>query len=42
MNSIIAGGIAAGAASFYITTPYLAIIIGVFSGTFQYIFDNWL
>jgi hypothetical protein len=42
MNSVPSGGIATGAASFYITTPYLALIIGIASGIFQYIFDNWL
>lgn len=41
-NSVVSGGIAAGAASFYITTPYLAIIIGTISGMLQYWFDNWL
>ena len=41
-NSVVSGGIAAGAASFYITTPYLAIIIGTISGMLQYSFDNWL
>jgi len=40
-NSVAAGGITAGAASFYITAPYLAIIIGSISGTLQYWFDNW-
>jgi hypothetical protein len=41
-NSVVSGGIAAGAASFYITTPYLAILIGTISGMLQYWFDNWL
>lgn len=41
-NAVVAGGIAAGAASFYITAPYLAIIIGTISGMLQYWLDNWL
>jgi hypothetical protein len=42
INAVVAGGIAVGAASFYITAPYLALIVGVFSGILQYVFDNWL
>ena len=41
-NSVVAGGIAVGTASFYITTPYLALIVGIVSGILQQIFDNCL
>jgi hypothetical protein len=40
LNSVVAGGIVVGAASFYITTPYLALIAGTIAGILQYIFDN--
>jgi hypothetical protein len=42
MNSVIAGGIISGAASFYITTPFEAIIVGSIAGISQFIFDNYL
>jgi hypothetical protein len=40
LNAIVAGGIISGAASFYITSPFLAIIAGSISGSTQYLFDN--
>ncbi len=42
MNSVVGGGVAIGAASFYITTPFLAIIVGSIAGISQYILDNYL
>jgi len=42
INALIAGGIANGAASSYITSPFLAIIIGTVSSIIQYFFDNLL
>jgi hypothetical protein len=42
LNGLIAGGIVNGAASFYITTPFLAIVIAVTSTVLQYIFDNFV
>lgn len=42
LNAIVAGGIACGAASYYITTPYLALIVGSLTGILQYMFDNGL
>jgi hypothetical protein len=40
LNAVVAGGVISGAASFYITAPFLAIIVGSISGLFQYLFDN--
>jgi hypothetical protein len=42
LNAQIAGGIICGAASFYITTPYLGLITGVVAGVTQYFFDNFI
>jgi len=38
----MAGGIIAGACSFYITLPIFAIILGCCAGITQYIFDYFL
>jgi hypothetical protein len=42
LNAQIAGGIVSGAASYYMTTPYLGIITGVTGGACQYFFDNYI
>lgn len=42
LNGIVAGGVAVGAASFYIDVPYLAVLLGAIAGFMQYIFDNSL
>lgn len=40
LNGLLAGGIVNGAASFYITTPFLAVLIAVPAAILQYFFDN--
>jgi hypothetical protein len=38
MNGVIAGGVICGTASFYITTPVLALICGAAGAFIQFIF----
>jgi hypothetical protein len=42
LNALVAGGVISGAASFYVTNPFLAIISGATSAILQYFFDNFL
>ena len=42
MNALIAGGITNGAASSYVTSPFLAITVGSVSSIIEYAFDNLL
>jgi ammonia channel protein AmtB len=42
LNGIIAGGVVCGSASFYITTPVLALICGATAAICQFIFEHFL
>ncbi len=40
LSGVIAGGLACGSASYYITTPFLALICGLLGAMIYFIFDN--
>lgn len=40
LNAVVSGGVISGTASYYITTPVLAVICGTVGAIFQYTLDN--